>query len=61
MFLILRSTPDRRENRPPKQRPLLDRNAHLVPRHDLRMSLPSRQVRIFVGEGLFCQQEAPLL
>ncbi|MBJ6750505.1 hypothetical protein [Geomonas anaerohicana] len=56
---MLKSSPDRRGNRHPKQQSLLDRNANLVPRHDLRMPLPPRQVRLCIGEGLFCQ-EAPL-
>lgn len=59
VFLMLKSSPDRRDNRHPKQQSLPDRNTYLVPRHDLRPPLPPRQVRLCVGEGLF-GQEAPL-
>ncbi|MBU5615046.1 hypothetical protein [Geomonas azotofigens] len=60
MYLMLKSSPDRRENRHPKQQPQLDRNANLVAGNDQRMPLPPRQVRLLIGEGLFCQ-DAPLL
>ncbi|MBJ6800390.1 hypothetical protein [Geomonas propionica] len=60
MFLMLESNPDRRTHLSPKQQPLLDREANFVPRHDLRMPMPPRQVRLFIGEGLFCP-DAPLL
>ncbi|HWH68590.1 MAG TPA: hypothetical protein VNT26_04360 [Candidatus Sulfotelmatobacter sp.] len=56
MFSMLKSFPDRREIRHPKQQPLLDRNTNHVARHDLRMPLPPRQVRLCIGEGLFCQE-----
>ncbi|QXE89017.1 hypothetical protein [Geomonas subterranea] len=60
MILIAKPTPHRRENRPQKQA-LLDRSATVIPRHDLRMPQLPRQVRLFMGEGLFSPQDAPLL
>lgn len=59
MFLTIKSPSARRENQHTQQLQQ-DRSTTTAPRHDLRMPLPPKQVRLFVGEGLFCQQDVAL-
>ena len=60
VLAAIQSAPSHRENHPKKQ-PLLNRTATVVPRYDLRRPLPPRHVRLIIGEGLFCQQDAPVV
>lgn len=44
------------------RKPILFRPSNsVVPRYDLRVSVPPRHVRLLMGGEVFCRQDAPLL
>ncbi|TSK05876.1 MAG: hypothetical protein FPO08_13680 [Geobacter sp.] len=60
MLSSFQSYPTHRENSL-KQQQMLHRSVPSVPKHDSRVPQPPRQVRLYVGEGIFAQPSPPMV